>query len=219
LFAVDARLRPDGEKGVLASLLDAHRDYYLKRAQLWEKLALTRTRYVAGNEPLGRKFVKMVHGVIYAATLTDADLAEIRRMRRRVETERGDQSRAEFEFKTGPGGMADVEFLVQTLQLRHGHAHAALRNPQTLATLNRLTALGFVQDRDSFALRRHYLFLRRIESVLRRAENASVSSVPGDEREQTLLARRLGFPDAKEFLAVYRLATRSVREIYNRVME
>jgi len=219
LFAVDARLRPDGEKGVLASSLEAHRDYYLKRAQLWEKLALTRARYVAGDEPLGRRFVEMVHGVIYAAPITDADLAEIRRMRRRIETERGDQSRAEFEFKTGSGGMADVEFLVQALQLRHGHAQPAVRTPQTLAALNRLTALGLVEEADCFALRQHYLFLRRIESVLRRAENANVSRLPGDEREQMLLARHLGFADVADFLGAYRLATRTVRSIYNRLME
>jgi len=218
LFAVDARLRPDGAKGVLAGSLEAHRDYYLRRAQLWEKLALTRARYVAGDESFGRKFVEMVHGVIYAAPITDADLAEIRRMRHRIETERGDQARAECEFKTGPGGLTDVEFLVQTLQLRHGHAQPALRSPHTLATLNRLTALGLVAEKDSFALRRHYLFLRRIESVLRRAENAGVSRLPSDEREQTLLARHLGFASAAEFLGAYRLATQTVRDIYNRVM-
>jgi len=218
MFAVDARLRPDGEKGVLANSLEAHRDYYRSRAQLWERLALTRARYVAGDEPLGRKFVEMVHNVVYAAPITDVDLAEIKRMRRRIETERGDQSRAEFEFKTGPGGMTDVEFLVQSLQLRHGHAHSAVRSPQTLAALNRLTALGLVDESDSFALRRHYLFLRRIESVLRRAENTGVSRLPGDEREQTLLARRLGFASAADFLGAYRLATRTVRDIYNRVM-
>jgi glutamate-ammonia-ligase adenylyltransferase len=219
LFAVDARLRPDGEKGVLASSLEAHRDYYVQRAQLWEKLALTRARYVAGDEPLGRKFIEMVHSVIYAAPISDADLAEIHRMRRRIETERGDQTCVAFEFKTGPGGLVDVEFLVQTLQLRHGHAHAALRNPQTLAALNRLTALGLIEETDSSALRQHYLFLRRVESVLRRAENTNVSRLPGDEREQTLLARRLGFASATDFLGAYRLATRTVRGIYNRLME
>ncbi len=218
LFAMDTRLRPDGEKGVLASSLEAHCDYYLQRAQLWEKLALTRARYVAGDESLGRRLVEMVHGVIYAGPITDADITEIRRMRRRIETERGDQTCVELEFKTGPGGLMDVEFLVQALQLRYGYAHAALRGPHTLATLNRLTALGLVEEKDSFVLRRHYLFLRRIESVLRRAENTNVSRLPSSEREAGLLARRLGFVDAAAFLDSYRQATRVVRDIYNRVM-
>jgi len=215
LFPVDARLRPEGAKGMLANSLEAHRDYYLRRARLWERLALTRARYVAGDEPLGRRFLEMVHGIIYAAPITDADLAEIRHMRHRIETERCDASRAEFEFKAGPGGLADVEFLVQTLQLRHGHNHPALRTPHTLTAINRLTALGLLGESDSVTLREHYRFLRRIESVLRRAENTNISRLPVNEREQTLLARRLGFPTAADFLRAYRDATRSVRNLYN----
>lgn len=218
LFAVDARLRPDGEKGSLAGPLEAHRDYYLRRAQLWEKLALTRVRFVAGDESLGRAFIEMVHGIIYAAPITDADLAEIRRMRHRIETERGERKHAELEFKTGPGGLMDVEFLVQTLQLRHCHAHPQLHNPHTLATLNRMTALGLVEEADSFALRRHYLFLRRIESVLRRAENTGVSRLPSEERDQALLARRLGLASRDDLLGASHLATQTVRKIYDRLM-
>jgi glutamate-ammonia-ligase adenylyltransferase len=219
IFPVDARLRPDGEKGVLASSIEAHADYYRARALLWEKLALTRARFVAGNEPFGRKFMEMVHGVIYAGPITDADFEELRQMRRRIETERGDQSRVELEFKTGPGGLVDVEFLAQAMQLRHGHAHPALRSPHTLATLNRLTALGFVGEHDCFALHRHYLFLRRIESVLRRAENASVSRLPAGDREQALLAKRLGFAAAADLLGAYRIATREIRAAYERNMK
>jgi len=218
LFAMDARLRPDGEKGPLAASWEAHRDYYHRRAQLWEKLALTRARFVAGDEPLGRRFMEMAHDVLYAGPLRDADVAEIRQMRNRIETERGNQKQAALEFKTGPGGLMDVEFLAQTLQLRHGHEYPPLRIAQTLTVVNRLTARGFIADTDSFALRRHYLFLRRIESVLRRADNTGISHLPSDAREQTLLAKRLGFPDAAAFLDAYRFATHSVREIYDRVM-
>jgi len=218
LFVVDTRLRPDGEKGPLAASLAAHRDYYLHRARLWEKLALTRVRFVAGDESLGRKFVEMVHNILYAAPITGADLAEIRRMRQRIETERANPKQADLEFKTGPGGLMDVEFLVQTLQLRHGHAHPLLRSPYTLATLNRLTSLGLVDEADGLALRRHYLFLRRIESVLRRAENAGVSRLPSDEHEQALLARRLGLANRDDLLGACRLAMDAIREIYQRMM-
>ena len=139
-------------------------------------------------------------------------------MRHRIETERGDQQHVEWEFKTGPGGLIDVEFLVQTLQLRHGAKHPQLRTAHTLAALNRLAALGLVEEDDATQLRRHYLFLRRIETALRCIENTGVSHLPADEHEQTLLAKRLGFPEVGTFLGVYRHATEYLRELYERLM-
>lgn len=218
LFPMDARLRPDGEKGTLASSLEAHRDYYGTRAQFWERQALVKARFVAGDPQFGRDFMRMTHDIIYRRALTDEQLEQIKQMRRRIETERGDQQHPDWEFKTGPGGLVDVEFLTQALQLRHGHAHPQLRIAHTLAVLNRLTALGVVEEEHSAALRKNYVFLRRIESVLRRVENTSISKIPVDPGEQQRLAKRLGFPAATEFLATYRHATQQTRSIYNRVM-
>ncbi|MCX7887306.1 MAG: bifunctional [glutamate--ammonia ligase]-adenylyl-L-tyrosine phosphorylase/[glutamate--ammonia-ligase] adenylyltransferase [Verrucomicrobiae bacterium] len=218
LFVLDARLRPDGEHGVLALPVHAYCDYYLHRARAWERLALTRARFVAGTENIGQEFIKAIHRIIYAGPISDAELAEIRRVRRRIEAERGDQLHRELEFKTGPGGLVDVEFLVQVFQLRYGHAWPELRAPSTLTVLQVLRSRGVVREEDAAALREHYLFLRRIESVLRRAENADVSHLPHDERELTLLSKRLGFTGADAFLDAYRHATRSVREIYSRLV-
>ena len=120
--------------------------------------------------------------------------------------------------RTGPGGLVDVEFLTQALQLRHGHAHPQLRIAHTLAVLNRLTALGIIEEEHSAALRRNYVLLRRIESALRRVENTSISKIPTNPREQQRLAKRLGFPTATEFLKTYRHATRQTRAIYNALM-
>jgi len=219
LFTVDARLRPDGEKGPLASSPEAHRDYYLKRAQLWERQALLKARIVAGDVDSGKKFLQMVHQIVFERSLTAKDVEEIRAMRRRIETERGDQSHRAFEFKTGPGGLIDVEFLIQSLQLRHGHTHPQLRTAHTLAALNRLTSLGIVDEEHSSQLRAQYLFLRRIESVLRRLENTSVSHLPADEREQARLAKRLGFTSRDDFLGTYRLATERIRKLYEYYMD
>jgi glutamate-ammonia-ligase adenylyltransferase len=215
---VDARLRPEGESGPLASSLQAHADYYSKRAQLWERQALTKSRFVAGDVELGKKFAQMVQSTIYARALTTAEMKEIRKMRHRIETERGDQKHVELEFKTGPGGLIDVEFLVQTLQLRHGHAHAQLRTAHTLAALNRLASLGLLDEEETSELRHHYLFLRRIESTLRRVDNKSVSKIPPDELEQTRLAKRLGFGSRDPFFAGYKRATRQIRALYGKLM-
>ena len=219
LFAVDARLRPDGKAGSLVNSLEAHREYYLKRAQLWERQALVKTRVVAGDAELGKQFLQMVHQIVYSRSLTAAEVEEIRQMRHRIETERGDQKNPEFEFKTGPGGLIDLEFLTQTLQLLHGHAHKQLRTAHTLAALNRLTSLGLLDEEQSAQLRWNYLFLRRIESVLRRAENANVSRLPVDDRDQLLLAKRLKFASAAEFLGSYHLAMKQTRAIYEQLME
>ncbi len=218
LFPVDARLRPDGEKGTLASSLEAHREYYGARAQLWERQALVKARLVAGDAQFGRDFMRMTRDIVYGHPLADDEWEQIKQMRRRIETERGDQQHLDLEFKTGPGGLVDVEFLTQALQLRHGHAHPQLRIAHTLAVLNRLTALGIIEEEHSAALRRNYVLLRRIESALRRVENTSISKIPTDPREQQRLAKRLGFPTATEFLKTYRHATRQTRAIYNALM-
>lgn len=215
LFVVDPRLRPDGEKGTLASSLEAHRDYYGKRGQLWERQSLVKARFVAGDAQLGRDFIRMTHDFLYGRALTAEELEEIKQMRRRIETERGDQQHPDLEFKTGPGGLVDVEFLTQALQLLRGQAHPPLRIAHTLAVLNRLTALGIVGEEQSAVLRHNYIFLRRIESALRRVENVGVSRIPADPREQQRLARRLGFTTTADFLAAYRYATQRSREIYN----
>lgn len=218
LFEVDARLRPDGQDGPLVGRLEAYRDYYRRRAELWERQALTRARWVAGDAALGERFVKMTREYVYRAPLTAAEIAQIRHMRQRVETERGDAARRHAEFKTGPGGLMDVEFLVQTLQLHHGHRWPALQTAHTLAALNRLTAAGLIEEADAAALRHQYLLLRRIESVLRRQDNTSVSRLPAEERERELLARRLGFPTREAFEEAYQRATRQIRELYERWM-
>jgi glutamate-ammonia-ligase adenylyltransferase len=219
LFAMDARLRPDGAKGPLASSLEAHRDYYAKRAQLWERQALIKARFVAGDAKLGKEFMQMVHGIVYGNALTPEGLKEIREMRHRIETERGDQKHVDLEFKTGPGGLVDVEFLVQTLQLRHGQTHPQLRTAHTLAALNRLTALGLIDEEHTARLRHHYVFLRRIELTLRRMENTSVSKLPLATREQAQLAKRLGFVGTEQFLDAYRHATKRIRELYEQVLK
>ncbi len=219
LFKVDPRLRPDGEKGPLAGSLAAHREYYRQRAQLWERQALTKARFVAGDERLGREFMEMARGYVYGQPLNPAEWEQIRHMRRRIEMERGDPQHREFEFKTGPGGLIDVEFLVQALQLQQGTRYQQLQTAHTLAALNRLTALSVLDDEQSYQLRRGYLFLRRVESVLRRVENTSVSKISSEPREQEVLAKRLGYMNAKEFLGVYQQMTQQIRAVYTAMMD
>ncbi len=219
VFKLDYRLRPDGDQGPLVPSLTACRRYYSQRAWVWEKQSLTKARFVAGNAAVGRAFMELVNETIYARPLTDAGLAEIRSMRSRIETERSQRAHPEWSFKTCAGGLADIEFAVQSLQMRHGHQHDSLRCTPTLGALTRLAARGILEESDHYWLRQDYLFLRRVESVLRRRENTPVSTLPSDARRQAALARRMGATSAEEFLGKYQSVRERVRERYAKLMQ
>lgn len=217
VYALDARLRPDGDKGVLVQSLDVYAAYYEKRALLWERQALTKARFIAGDAALGRQFQRFVEKAIYSRALTDAEMAEIARMRMRVERERSDAKQMELNLKTGAGGIIEVEFIVQALQLRHGAAHPAVRRPHTLEALGELGKIGALTEEEVRHLREDYMVQRRIELVLRRLQNTSSSSLPTASEEQAALACRLGAASLEEFWKIYRAARQRVRALYQKV--
>ena len=133
-YEMDARLRPEGRKGQLVLDVDAYHHYYAHSAATWERQALLKARFVGGDDTLGREFTALAEAVVYGATLTDAQADEIQAMKRRVETER---LKNPNDLKLGPGGMTDIEWTAQILQLRHG-ARRRLRMPGTLEALRRL---------------------------------------------------------------------------------
>jgi [glutamine synthetase] adenylyltransferase / [glutamine synthetase]-adenylyl-L-tyrosine phosphorylase len=217
VYVLDPRLRPDGDKGVLAHTLDAYAGYYAKRALLWERQAMVKARFIAGDAALGRQFQQFVDRAVYGRPLTDAELAEIARMRDRVEHERGDQTQPELNLKTGAGGIIEVEFIVQALQLRHGAAHPSVRRPHTLEALAELAAIGALAPEEAHHLREDYMVQRRVELVLRRVQNSSVSTLPASAGEMEIIACRLGAPSLEEFWKLYRTARQRIRAIYQRV--
>ncbi|MBI5821111.1 MAG: bifunctional [glutamate--ammonia ligase]-adenylyl-L-tyrosine phosphorylase/[glutamate--ammonia-ligase] adenylyltransferase [Verrucomicrobia bacterium] len=217
VYALDARLRPDGDKGVLAQSLDVYAAYYEKRALLWERQALTKARFIAGDAALGRQFQRFVEKAIYSRALTDAEMAEIARMRTRVERERSDAKQMELNLKTGAGGIIEVEFIVQALQLRHGAAHPAVRRPHTLEALGELGKIGALTEEEVRHLREDYMVQRRIELVLRRLQNTSSSCLPASPEEQAAMACRLGAASLEEFWKIYRAARQRVRALYQKV--
>ena len=146
-------------------------------------------------------------------------------MRHRIETERGDQQHIDFSnSRPNPGGLVDVEFLA----FYSGPAASSRSRPPAITHgphgaglyWNRLyRAFGLIEEDQSASLRKNYFFLRRLESVLRRAENTSISRIPLDEHEQQCLAKRLGFATVAEFLKTYRYTTRKTREIYEQLSQ
>jgi glutamate-ammonia-ligase adenylyltransferase len=208
IWTVDARLRPDGEKGILSCSITAYETYYQTRAQLWEMQALTRARPIAG--PLQNEFMELAQRVWRAAGQRPDLFSQIDAMLERIRHGRGSASE-ELDFKTGLGGIIEAEFLVQALQLRAG-----LWNPQMIGALQQLADAGIVDKPDAETVRKHYEYLRLVESTLRRWENKSVSTVPADKTEQEKLAARVGAESLDAFAQAYREARVGVHAIYTK---
>jgi glutamate-ammonia-ligase adenylyltransferase len=211
LSRVDARLRPEGEKGPLVCSLERYAQYYGTRAQLWELQALTRARPIAG--PLQDEFMVIAKSV-WQRTGQHVNLTlEIDNMLERVRRERGTGN--DFvDLKTGIGGIIEGEFLIQALQMRRN-----VWEPNWPRAVERLHASGRLTKAETESLKSSYEFLRRCESVLRRDENVSVSALPRDPTEQSKLARRLGFDKIDIFTEKYRGARSAIHEIYEQRMK
>ncbi|MDQ3313211.1 MAG: bifunctional [glutamate--ammonia ligase]-adenylyl-L-tyrosine phosphorylase/[glutamate--ammonia-ligase] adenylyltransferase [Verrucomicrobiota bacterium] len=208
---LDMRLRPDGEKGTLTCSLGACEAYYYTRAQLWELQALTRARPLCGT--LGPEYVQRAQLAWRSAGEREDLFAQIDAMGGRIRRERGSGSEI-LDFKTGLGGMVEAEFLVQALQMR-----AAIWSPQFNAALDELKRLQALTADETTALAASYDFLRRCESILRRWENTSVSSLPPEESEQRKLAKRAGAKDLAAFGDQYRAARETIHAIYSRYLQ
>ena len=214
VFRMDARLRPDGEKGLLVNTLSAYEEYYRQRALLWEIQSLTRTRSVAGDMKLGAQFQAL------AATLTNfrppaLPLAayvpdwkqKIHQMRMRIEKERTPTGKDDLAIKTGKGGLMDAEFIAQALCLEQGWQEA-----NTLRVLDRGRTAGVLPEADK--LIGNYRHLRRLEGILRRWSYEGETVLPDDSAPYYRVSVRCGFvtPEAfREALADWR---RAIREVY-----
>lgn len=201
-YRIDTRLRPSGNQGPLVSSLDAFRAYHRGAAALWERQALTKARVVAGPAALAASVTEAVEGFVYDRGLSAEEAREIVRMRERIEQERGGDAHQRVNIKTGRGGLVDVEFLVQMLQLRHGGAVPAVRERSTRKAIDALATAGALDAGDARVLADGYGFLRRIENRLRIEHDQAVESLETTSTVLGPLARRLGYgePGAAERL-------------------
>src|SRR5436189_289420 len=179
-YRIDTRLRPSGNQGPLVSSLAAFATYHRTGARLWERQALIKARVVAGAPALGARLEAIVAEFIYGRGLSPAEVAAIADMRARIERERGAADGEAVNIKTGRGGLVDVEFLVQMLQLRHGHAHPAVRVRDTPGAIGALAAAGLLPPADARALAEGYAFLRALESRLRLEHNQPLEVTAAD---------------------------------------
>ncbi|GIW87536.1 MAG: glutamate-ammonia-ligase adenylyltransferase [Isosphaeraceae bacterium] len=227
-YRVDMRLRPEGSHGPLVKSLASTIGYYETSGRTWERQALIKCRPVAGDLELGQRFIEAITPFVYRRFLSSAEIAEIRALKRQIEARvrsRGDDL---TEVKTGRGGIRDVEFTVQFLQLMHGGAHPSVRHVNTLATLERLEQAGCLASDERAALDDTYRFLRKAEHRLQILHDRQTHRLPDDPAEIRALAIRMGYTrstawedpngPAERFLTDYRTKTERNRRILNHLL-
>ncbi|WP_022851195.1 bifunctional [glutamate--ammonia ligase]-adenylyl-L-tyrosine phosphorylase/[glutamate--ammonia-ligase] adenylyltransferase [Limisalsivibrio acetivorans] len=180
LYKIDMRLRPSGASGPLVTTLPAFREYQKKNAMLWEKQALARSCVLNETSKLKNEFLEIKKEVLFTGTLNRKEIAEVREMRERIEKEKGSPPEKN-DIKAGVGGLLDIEFCVQMLQLHLGHKEPGLRRPNTHDVLSKLRDMKAIKERDYYALHDSYHFYRNLENILRVYENTSTSRLPSDE--------------------------------------
>ncbi|PJE94526.1 bifunctional glutamine-synthetase adenylyltransferase/deadenyltransferase [Streptomyces carminius] len=191
IWPVDANLRPEGRNGPLVRTLSSHLAYYQRWAKTWEFQALLKARPVAGDEALGREYCAAVAPLVWQAAERENFVTDVQQMRRRV-VAGIPAAQLDRELKLGPGGLRDVEFAVQLLQLVHGRSDASLRSPTTLTALDDLAAGGYVGRRDAAALGEAYRFLRTLEHRIQLRKLRRTHLMPREEDELRRLGRSLG---------------------------
>ncbi|MGW1140593.1 bifunctional [glutamine synthetase] adenylyltransferase/[glutamine synthetase]-adenylyl-L-tyrosine phosphorylase [Streptomyces zhihengii] len=191
IWPVDANLRPEGRNGPLVRTLSSHLAYYQRWAKTWEFQALLKARAVAGDLPLGEEYIEAVSPLVWQAAERENFVADVQKMRRRV-VDNIPVTEIERELKLGPGGLRDVEFAVQLLQLVHGRSDAGLRSGTTLDALQALAAGGYVGRADAAQLDDAYRFLRAMEHRIQLYRLRRTHLVPEEEADLRRLGRSLG---------------------------
>jgi glutamate-ammonia-ligase adenylyltransferase len=221
-WEVDAALRPEGKAGPLVRTLASHEAYYKRWASTWEFQALLKARPVAGDAELGQRYLDVIGPMVWTAAERPGFVADVQAMRRRVVAHLPADV-AERELKLGPGGLRDVEFAVQLLQLVHGRGDETLRVAATLPALDALCEGGYVGRDDALSLSDAYRFLRVAEHRLQLRRLRRTHLLPADGPDLTWLARAMGFrPDRRGdaravFAAEWTLHAREVKRLHEKL--
>jgi glutamate-ammonia-ligase adenylyltransferase len=222
-FRVDADLRPEGRNGPLVRTLDAFHSYWSRWANTWEFQALLKARPVAGDPDTGAAFAAAAAEAVWDRPFGAEELREVRAMKARAEGEMARRGLTDRELKRGRGGIRDIEFAVQLLQMVHGRADPALRSPTTLNALGELGAAGYVDAADAERMAAAYRFLRTVEHRLQLWDEAQVHAVPAGGDALDRLARACGYRSsesadaASAFMTDLRSNQAVARQIHERL--
>src|SRR3989440_3052052 len=218
LFRVDLRLRPEGSSGPLARSLESMENYYSGFGETWERLALIKARGIAGSRELAYDFLRLHQPFIYPRNSTPDLLEEIAKIKHRIERDIVGTGKLERDVKLGRGGIRDIEFVVQTLQVIHGARHPFLQEPNMLKALRALRELDLLASQEVLALDNVYRFLRRVEHRLQIEAEQQTHTVPDQPEALHHLARSLRFSCANDFTAALQNRMGSVGPIFRRII-
>jgi len=222
-YRVDLRLRPHGRDGALAVSLNEATRYYMNSAQDWERQTLIRSRAAAGSAELFARFKEAVTPAVFRSDVSvSGALENVRLAKQKID--RQVEKKIGFNVKLGRGGIREIEFIAQALQLAHGGRDEWLRVPHTLVSLGRLADRGFITQPERSELSDAYGFLRTLEHRLQMEHGLQTHTVPEGEEAQSLVARRMGFSAdfsgdraRKDFSLALKTHTRNVRTTYDRL--
>jgi glutamate-ammonia-ligase adenylyltransferase len=221
VYHADTRLRPEGRKGALAIPVSMFQRYLETRAEAWERLAWTRCRPLAAPPELAERIQHLVTGFVYGPW--DPQMPQtMRDVRTRMERELANEDGRRLDFKVGKGGLADIDFMLQMIQIREGHTRREFRVPGTRRLLASLPKTAYLQSGEIDQLRAAHGFLRALELTARMDTDTNLSWVSSDPAVIAPLAVRMGFarPSAGEqLLDKYRSTTAGVRKLYLQVLE
>jgi [glutamine synthetase] adenylyltransferase / [glutamine synthetase]-adenylyl-L-tyrosine phosphorylase len=220
VYRIDLRLRPYGRDGDLVWAIDRAADYYCNRAHNWERQALIRARAAAGNEEVVSRFLEMVRDAIFTRDALPDTLDSVRRAKEKIDRKEASRARG-FNVKLGPGGIREIEFIAQALQLKHGGREPWVRSAQTLIVLARLAEKRYLTESERTRLSAAYTFLRTVEHRLQMEHGAQTHTLPTARPKLEMLARRCGYGSADKPAARFKRDleshTSAVRAVYNRV--
>src|SRR6476646_9673380 len=218
LFRIDLRLRPEGSSGPLARSLESMENYYSGFGETWERLALIKAREIAGSRELAYDFLRQHQPFIYPKITTPDLLDEIAHIKHRIERDIVGTEKLERDVKLGRGGIRDIEFVVQALQLIHGSRHPFLQESSMLKALRALRELDLLPRDEVLALDNAYRFLRRVEHRLQIEAEQQTHTVTDEPDPLTRLARSLRFSSASDFTAALQNRMGLVRPIFERII-
>ena len=218
-FRVDLRLRPDGTQGQLALSLLSYEAYYARLGQTWEKMALLKARPIAGAPQLGEEFLSLIEPFVYQRHLDHAGIRQLQSIKQQIDTQLADKEQARTNVKLGLGGIREIEFFIQLLQLLFGGRNPVLQERHSLHALTRLRETGLVRPEIESVLRQTYCYLRRLEHRLQMEQGAQTHVLPRNEAQRLRLARHFGQPTWEAFYQDYLERTAAVHAIFTEAFQ
>jgi len=232
VYRVDLRLRAEGSVGQLTRSLDDYAKYYRTRGQVWERLALLKAWPIAGSQEVGRSFIKLVRPFVLAPSSKRPDVEqglaiveEVRSVKERIDAKMAERGHEQRNVKLGVGGIREIEFLVQTIQVLAGRRLPGILGRGTLDSLVRLQKAGILLRKQQTDLTRAYKFLRDVEHKLQMVHDLQTHALPDQQKELERCAIRMGYDRAdrpialKQFQADLAAHTTLVHDIFRSFFE